>query len=59
MALLPVFMLHTYILAYSNLKYCHLTVFLPAQSQTINALIQTMRASGIDIEDEEGLLSKL
>ena len=31
--------------------------FLPGHTQTINALIQTMRASGIEIQDEEGVLS--
>ena len=29
----------------------------PGQTQTINSLIQTMRASGLDIQDEEGLFS--
>ena len=31
----------------------------PGQTQTINSLIQTMRASGLDIQDEEGLLHLL
>lgn len=29
------------------------------QTQTINSLIQTMRASGLDIQDEEGLIASL
>lgn len=39
---------------------CVLVCFkLPGQTQTINSLIQTMRASGLDIQDEEGLLCTL